>query len=817
SDRIATAGRQRLVLGTSVALLIVLLLVGAAGPSGVSRLPTGSGSPRVQGDLLPIGLSSPTLTVTGETPASLCLNWTATSDLLFSEYEIQDSTAGSTGTWSTAGTVGSQSDTSYFATGLTPGKTYWWQVVELDTLGVGVSSNVVQQAQPAVAGLTATVSSPSSVQLSWTNHASYGGFVAFNSYVVRETPGGGASTTLGTITSESTMTATAAGLSTGTSYTFQVETIDVCRGASNCGSSGLTSATYSNPVNATPASTAATYSVTFTEAGLPSGTPWSVDLAGSHQSSNGSSIAFTEPNGTYTYSVGEPGGYAASPGSGSVSVSGGATSQSISFSPLSKGSYSITFSETGLPSSSSWWVTLNGSTQHSTGTSIAFIHGNGTYPFTIGGPSGYSAAPSNGSVLVRGSSVTVPVAFGFSSGGGSSGSNSTASVDHVVLVMLENQEVTNLWKSAPYERYLAATFGNATNFYATCHSSTSLYLAVTSGNTFGCKSISANPGVNVTHLGDLLDHKGLTWMAYQESMPSPCDTTSEQTYLDYHDPFMFFQDVSHNRTRCDTHVVNSAYFNASLANGTLPTFSFYTPNYINDGHGPEYSPWNAATGLPHIEAFLKAFLPPILNHTGRYASSAERALVNHTAFILLYDEGVSNQGYTVGKVHTSGCYNQTGLKETACGGRVQLTVISPYSLHRTYTADATTYSVESTVEWLFGLPSDGGWDGTPNFPPLKSLFSFTDNHFGLARPVASAPSGGSPAGVLSATWAAVASLPLLGDAPGGLLIMAGGVSAVIFPTALVYRRRAFPVAERAGPFDTDRAGEGGDRTARGRD
>ena len=452
--------------------------------------------------------------------------------------------------------------------------------------------------------------------------------------------------------------------------------------------------------------------VSFTEKGLSPGETWSVTLGPLTESAaSGKPVDFEVAKGTYSYTVGAVPGFTAGPASGNVSVGAKNVNVAITFTKIIR-DYSIEFVDHGLYTGANWSVTLKSVEKWSvTGTPIAFVEPNGSYSFTLSVPSGFTIARTSGSVNVQGANVSVPVDY-------------TAMISHVVLVMLENQEVTHLWAGAPYERYLAATFGNATNFYATCHSSTSQYLAVTSGRTFGCQSVSTDPGFSVTHLGDLLDANGLSWMAYQESMPYPCDTTSNGTYLDYHEPFFFYQDVLGNKSRCAAHIVNSAEFNESVQNGTLPAFSLYTPNYVDDGHGPTNAPWNQSTGLPFIEAWLKTFLPPILNHTGKYSSPAEQALVSHTAFILLYDEGVSNRGYNVSGLTTPGCFNQTWRNETTCGGRTQVTVISPFSLHRTYTPYATTYNVESTIEWLFGLPSDGGWDGSPSFPPMWSLFSF---------------------------------------------------------------------------------------------
>jgi uncharacterized repeat protein (TIGR02543 family) len=75
---------------------------------------------------------------------------------------------------------------------------------------------------------------------------------------------------------------------------------------------------------------APTYSVTFNESGL-TGQQWSVDLNGSTTSS-ATSIAFSKLlDGTYPYSINPPSGYAASPASGTVLVSGVNQSVSVGF------------------------------------------------------------------------------------------------------------------------------------------------------------------------------------------------------------------------------------------------------------------------------------------------------------------------------------------------------------------------------------------------------------------------------------------------------------------------------------------------------
>ena len=153
-----------------------------------------------------------------------------------------------------------------------------------------------------------------------------------------------------------------------------------------------------------------TYGVTFTESGLPTGTSWSVTLGGLLQNSATSAITFQEPNGTHSFTVGSVAGYTARPSSGSVTVSAAAVSEAITFAPTAVATYTVTFTESGLPASTSWSVTLNGSPQSSTGPTVTFTEPNGTYSFTVSS-SGYQPSPASGSLTVKGAAVSQAVTF----------------------------------------------------------------------------------------------------------------------------------------------------------------------------------------------------------------------------------------------------------------------------------------------------------------------------------------------------------------------------------------------------------------------
>ena len=154
-----------------------------------------------------------------------------------------------------------------------------------------------------------------------------------------------------------------------------------------------------------------TYPVTFTESGLPSGTAWSVALSGAGGSDVApGSIRFNEASGTYSFTVGSVAGYTASPSSGSMTVNGAAVNESITFTPSVVATYAVTFTESGLPTGTSWSVTLHGGLQSSSTSTITFIEPNGTYSYSIADISGWhqSTLPYSGSVIVDGASVIEP-------------------------------------------------------------------------------------------------------------------------------------------------------------------------------------------------------------------------------------------------------------------------------------------------------------------------------------------------------------------------------------------------------------------------
>ncbi|MCI4353585.1 MAG: hypothetical protein L3K14_09450 [Thermoplasmata archaeon] len=153
------------------------------------------------------------------------------------------------------------------------------------------------------------------------------------------------------------------------------------------------------------------YPVDFQELGLADGTTWSVTFNGVTQSAFFVFLDFAAPNGTFPYMVAPIPGYHADSYRGNITVAGSPVTVIIHWVRVT---YNVSFVESGLPSGTTWSISLNGSTQSAMSSTILFVESNGSFPFTVGSVVGYTANVTAGTVVVSG--LDVGVAIGFSAG-----------------------------------------------------------------------------------------------------------------------------------------------------------------------------------------------------------------------------------------------------------------------------------------------------------------------------------------------------------------------------------------------------------------
>jgi YVTN family beta-propeller protein len=154
--------------------------------------------------------------------------------------------------------------------------------------------------------------------------------------------------------------------------------------------------------------TRVTFPVRFEEAGLPSGTPWSVTLGLSTNSSTGAVIGFVEPNETIGYQVAAVPGWVTPNESGGVRIEGEPVLETVNWTVFA---IVLTVEVQGLPAGDVWWFNLsNGRNVHSVGPSATISLGNGSYQYALGSDNrSYQAA--GGSVTVYGRPLSVEANF----------------------------------------------------------------------------------------------------------------------------------------------------------------------------------------------------------------------------------------------------------------------------------------------------------------------------------------------------------------------------------------------------------------------
>lgn len=204
--------------------------------------------------------------------------------------------------------------------------------------------------------------------------------------------------------------------------------------------------------------------------------------------------------------------------------------------------------------------------------------------------------------------------------------------EHVVILMLENSTRANVLAN-PYMRALRRKGVFLANAFGVTHPSQPNYILSIGGDTFGITSDtpgyvqSSNPAQPVTSIVDLLEAQGLTWKAYAENLgpgdatltpvnppasPQPFGGTSP--FARKHVPFLSYPSITSNPDRL-ARIVEASQLEIDLANGTLPAYSWYTPNLINDGHSlsaaeGRYDPGDQDrhVNIDNIARFLRGFL-----------------------------------------------------------------------------------------------------------------------------------------------------------------------------------------------------------------
>ncbi|GJJ76293.1 phosphatidylinositol-3-phosphatase [Entomortierella parvispora] len=197
-----------------------------------------------------------------------------------------------------------------------------------------------------------------------------------------------------------------------------------------------------------------------------------------------------------------------------------------------------------------------------------------------------------------------------------------AAYDHVFVIFLENTDYSLAYSDSNFQALLSQGV-LLDNYHGLTHPSQPNYIAAIAGDYFDVSSDSSTEfDSTYKTVVDLIEAKQLTWKGYMEDIPSACytGTSSKSLYYRKHDPFVSFDLISKNMTRCISHVVPATQLQTDLNNGSLPNYSFYTPNIKNDGHD---------TTVAYASQWLTGFLTPLLSNPN---------FLKNTLVVVTFDE-----------------------------------------------------------------------------------------------------------------------------------------------------------------------------------
>ncbi len=261
------------------------------------------------------------------------------------------------------------------------------------------------------------------------------------------------------------------------------------------------------------------------------------------------------------------------------------------------------------------------------------------------------------------------------------GKSGIPNFDHIVLIMLENRDYSNVIGSSsqmPLLNTLATQNVLLSDYFGVSHPSLPNYIALMSGSTQDITSDCTNCFVNRPNLADEIETSGRTWKAYLESMPSPCFVGDAAPYAQKHNPLIYFNSIRLNFARCERSIVPLNSLESDLSGNRLPNFAYIMPNLCNSGHD-----CSAATADKWVSDMVAKL-------------QASPALGNNSLIIVAFDEASDKD--------KTGC---CGIS-TPAGGHVAAVLISPTALPDM--SDNTAYSHYSllkTILTAWNLPALG--------------------------------------------------------------------------------------------------------------
>src|SRR6266849_2924511 len=210
---------------------------------------------------------------------------------------------------------------------------------------------------------------------------------------------------------------------------------------------------------------------------------------------------------------------------------------------------------------------------------------------------------------------------GNSAGAGPISSRATGNFDQLIVVLMENQNLNDVYGHATYMTQLADTYALSEGWSSITNPSQPNYIAILGGSTFGVSGDGNHPNLNHPTMVDIMENTSKTWKAFAEDASgSGCSLNPPRG--EDHYPFLSYTTITGNATRC-ANLLPGSYTEVINAFNSGTNFIWLTPNDCNNMHS-----CSIATG----DAWIQSWVPNLLTDmAGKKA-----------ALIIMFDEAYTS-------------------------------------------------------------------------------------------------------------------------------------------------------------------------------
>jgi phosphatidylinositol-3-phosphatase len=339
-------------------------------------------------------------------------------------------------------------------------------------------------------------------------------------------------------------------------------------------------------------------------------------------------------------------------------------------------------------------------------------------------------------LLAVGLLATAMLSAGALSASGSAQAAEMPHIDHLFVIVMENENAENTYSATPPAPYLGNTMREEgaflPNYFGIGHQSLDNYLALISGQppnlttqsdcliytnllplTTEANGVAVGQGCvfpsSVQTIANQLEDSGHTWRSYNQDMAAgagagesttcrhPSIGSYDQTqlasktnqYAARHDPFVYFHSITDYET-CNRNVVDLTQLPQDLKSlSTSPEYAFITPDLCYDGHDETCADETSPAGFKGINAFLEEWVPKI---------KASPAYQDHGAIMVTFDESETGAESCCNEPIGPNTLNNGGSMPGNGGGRVGAVLESPCI--KPGTVSQISYNHFSALRWM---------------------------------------------------------------------------------------------------------------------